>query len=171
MMALPNVKQKIKKKDGAYNLTFEDSIDAANYTMQELTRAALRDSAKYLRRLMGDQLKSFYGVNYIAYYHGKVFKANRTGKLIKKYPGSAVQYWVRKRECDLQIGFKQDSWYGMKQELGDKGQPKLGILRNTTYDNIDKIRTIQSQYLDGMNNEKPFDPGDDEYKSHEGEEE
>lgn len=170
-MALPNSKLKIRKKDGEYNLTFEDSIDPANYTLKELTRAALRDSAKYIRRLVGDKLKSYYSAHYIGFRRKKLLNAPRIGKLIKKYPGSAVQYWVRKKEADLFIGFKLMSWYGAKQELGDKGQPKLGFLRNTTMQNVSKLQEIQSKYLDKMNTPKPFDIGGNEYKSREGEEE
>lgn len=168
---LPNKKIKIQKKSGAYDLTFEENIDAANYTLKELTRAALRDSAKYIRRLVGDQLKDFYAVNYIGFSRRRLINAPRAGKLIRKYPGSALQYWVRKKESDLQIGFKQSAWYGMNQELGDKGQPRLGILRTTTYGNISKLREIQGQYLDKMNAGQAFDPGNDEYKSQEGVEE
>src|SRR5690625_3812780 len=77
---------------------------------------------------------------------------------LRKLPGmrrskriySSTQYWVRRIEADLQIGFKHDSWYGARSELGTSNQPKRNILRSTVYDNIDQIRIIQGQYLSAI---------------------
>lgn len=160
-MALPNAKMKTKKVDGVIEYTFTDEIDAANYTLNELTRGALYDVARYLRRQVGEELYSFWSGRFVKNYgrtHVRHVDENRTGKLLKKYMNQATQKWVGKKYCDLQIGFKENSWYGTAQELGARNYPKLGILKNTAYKNIDKIRDIESRYLDGMNNEKPFEP-------------
>ena len=66
---------------------------------------------------------------------------------------SSTQYWVRKRETDLQIGFKHDTWYGVLQELGTKGQPARHILRGTVMENLDDIRRVQGRYLSAIENE------------------
>ena len=62
---------------------------------------------------------------------------------------------VRKKENDLQIGFKHNSWYGALSELGDKNQPKRGILRDTVFENIDTIQEIQGQYLSALSEQSP----------------
>lgn len=130
-MPMPKSVTKIKK-DG---IEFISNVDRINYTIEELSRAALRDSAKLIRKRMIQKLRKLPGM--------------KRGKRVY----SSTQYWVRKRETDLQIGFKHDTWYGVLQELGSKNQPKRGILRDTVYENIDEIRKIQGQYLSAIDDE------------------
>src|SRR5690554_3319724 len=68
-------------------------------------------------------------------------------------PSAAFQYWVRKRELDLVIGSKHDTWYGAQQELGSRNQPKRSIIKGTVMKNIDNIRKIQGQYLSAVEKE------------------
>lgn len=149
-MALPKSVTKIDKA----GVKFISNVDAVNYTIEELTRAALRDSAKLIRKRLIEAQKQLPGMK-------------RSRRLYR-----STQYWVRRRESDLQIGFKHDSWYGAKSELGTSGQPARGFLRDTVYNNIDEIRRIQSQYLSGISAGKPDLSGtsEDEYKSPDGEE-
>ena len=147
-LPLPNAKMKINK-DG---VKFESNVDAVQYALVELERAALRDTAKFIRKKMVEKLRKLPGMR----------KSKR--------PYSSTQYWVRKRETDLQIGFKHNTWYGVLQELGDRGQPKRDILRSTVMENIDQIQTIQGQYLSALNQKNPDIPSEEEYKSTEGEE-
>lgn len=146
-MALPNAKMKIDKN----GVRFESNIEAVEYSVTQLTKAALRDTAKFLRKRMIEKLKKMPGMK----------------KSKRLY--NSTQYWVRKKENDLQIGLKHDTWYGALAELGDKGQPKRGILRDTTYENIEEIQKIQAQYLSALNDERPDIPEEEEYTS-EGEE-
>ena len=148
-MALPKSVVKIKK-DG---VEYVSSVDKAQYTIEELTRAALRDVAKLCRKRMLEKLKKLPGLK----------RAKR--------PYKSTQYWVRKKDCDLQIGFKHDTWYGVLQELGDKNQPARHILRGTVLENIDEIRRIEGQYLQsiedenkalGLIDEEEYVSGDDE---------
>ena len=145
-MALPNAKMKINK-DG---ITFESNVDAAEYLLEELTRAALRDSAKLIRKKIIAELRTLPGMR------------KNARRLYR-----STQYWVRKKETDLVIGFKHNTWYSVFQELGDRNQPKRGILRDVVTSNIDDIVLIQSQYLSALNNKNPSDPGDEEYISNE----
>lgn len=149
-MPMPKSVTKVTK-DG---LEFTSNVDAILYTLEELQRAALRDTAKLVRRRAIQALQQLPGM-----------KRNR--RLYK-----STQYWVRRRETDLQIGFKHDSWYGVRSELGTHGSPARGILRDTVYSNIDQIRTIQAQYLSGLSAETPNLSGtsEDDYISPEGEE-
>lgn len=127
-MAVPRSVTKVKK-DG---IEFISSVDKVQYTIEELSRAALRDTAKLIRKRMVQALRELPGMK-------------RSKRIYK-----STQYWVRRRETDLQIGFKHDSWYGAHSELGSKGQPARGILRDTVFNNIDEIRKIQSQYLSAI---------------------
>lgn len=119
-------------KDG---VEFVSSVDRANYTIEELSRAALRDVAKLIRKRMVQKLKKLPGMK-------------RSKRIY-----NSTQYWVRKRETDLQIGFKHDTWYGVHQELGDRNQPARHILRGTVMENIDEIRKIEGQYLSAIEDE------------------
>lgn len=129
-MSLPKSVTKVSR-DG--KVTFTSNVDQAKYSIQELSRRALFDVAKYLRREMIIELKKLPGM----------------GKHKRIY--NSAQYWVRRRETDLQIGFKHNAWYGAHQELGDRKQPKRGILRNSVYPNIDQIRIITGKYLSAIN--------------------
>lgn len=120
------------KKNG---VEYISNVDRAKYTLNELCRAALKDTAKLIRRRMLDKARKLPGM--------------RRGKRIPK----AFQYWIRRRETDLLIGIKHDTWYGAAQELGTKSQPKRGILRDTTFENIDEIRRIQGKYLSAIEDE------------------
>jgi HK97 gp10 family phage protein len=133
---------------------YKSNVDRIKYTLEELERAALRDTAKLIRKKMIAELKKLPGM-----------KRNR-----RIY--SSSQYWVRKRETDLQVGFKHDTWYGVLQELGSKNQPRRDILRNSTFNNIDDIRRIQGAYLSALNDENRALGliSEEEYKSLEGEE-
>jgi hypothetical protein len=138
-MSLP--KSVVRFKKG--NIEYVSNVDAANYTIRELTRAALRDVGKYVTRLVNDKALKLYG--------GGLAKTNR----IIPHKGSdrtklAFGYWARKKECDLQVGVKHDSWYGTDQELGTDGMPKKAFIRNTVYDHIAEIVEIESKYLSGL---------------------
>lgn len=114
---------------------YVSNVDRVKYTLLELTRAALKDVARFLRRRMLDKARKMPGM--------------KRGKRIPH----AFQYWVRKRETDLIIGIKHDTWYGAEQELGTNGQPKRGILKQTVYENINEIRKIEGKYLSAIQNE------------------
>ena len=109
------------------NVVLENSCDRANYYIEELTRAALKDVGKYVCKETKKQIR------------------RRTGRLAKN-----IQYWVRKKELDCLVGFKTAGWYGSYQELGTEKTPKVGALRNTVDTNIDMIQRIEAQYLSAI---------------------
>lgn len=124
-MAVPSV---VKfKKDG---VEYTSRVERTKYLLSELVRAALKDTGRYVCRMTRKQIR------------------RRTGRLAKN-----TQYWVRKRELDLQVGFKPGGWYGMYQELGSEKQPKVGALRNAVMQNLEEIRRIQGQYLSAIEDE------------------
>lgn len=130
-IGLPKAVTKIKK-DG---IEFVSSVDRTSFFISELQRAALRDVAKFIRKRMIEKLKKLPGMK----------RAKR--------PYSGTQFWIRKRETDLVIGFKHDAWYSARSELGTHGQPARGILRQTVFENIDEIQRIQGQYLSAIQDE------------------
>ena len=131
-MPMPKSVTKVSR-DGS--VTFTSNVDRVNYSIRELSRKALFDIAKYIRRLMIIELKKLPGMKK----HKRIY--------------NSTQYWVRRRENDLQIGFKHNAWYGVQQELGDRNQPKRSILRDTVYKNIDQIRIITGKYLSAVEDE------------------
>lgn len=133
-MSVPKSVVKINSK----GVTYTSSVDRASYTIRELTRAALRDVGRYVTRTCNTAAQKLPGM--------KRSRRVRGGT-------SAFQYWVRKQECDLQVGIKHNTWYGADQELGSKNQPKRGILRGSVYNNVPKIIEIESQYLSALEDE------------------
>lgn len=126
-MSLPKSVVKIKK-DG---VEFTSSVDRVSYTIRELTRAALRDVGKLVCRRTRQKIR------------------RRTGRLVKN-----IQYWVRKQEGDLLVGFKPGGFYGGFQELGTEKQPKVGALSNAVKENINTIRDIEGKYLSAIEDEQ-----------------
>lgn len=111
---------------------FLSNCDRIQYTLKELTRAALRDTGKYVCRETRKKIK------------------RRTGRLAKN-----TQYWVRARQetPDLQVGFKPGGFYGLFQEIGTQKQPKIAALTESTENNIATIQKIQQQYLSAIGSE------------------
>lgn len=117
------------KKNG---VEFLSNCDRIQYTIKELTRAALRDTGKYVCRETRKKIK------------------RRTGRLAKN-----TQYWIRSKQAtpDLQVGFKPGGFYGLFQEIGTEKQPKVGALSDSTQNNISTIQKIQQQYLSAVGSE------------------
>lgn len=111
---------------------FLSNCDRIQYTLKELTRAALRDTGKYVCRETRRKIK------------------RRTGRLAKN-----TQYWVRSKQTtpDLQVGFKPGGFYGLFQEIGTESQPKIGALSDSAQNNIAEIQRIQHEYLSAVGTE------------------
>lgn len=131
-MSLPKSNLKINKK----GVQYVSNIERTKYTLAELSRAALRDVARYIKYNLRQEFNKLPGMR----------------KQSKRFK-SAYQHWLRKRECDLQIGIKHNTWYGVDQELGTKNQPKRDIVRSVVMNNLDEIRRIEGQYLSAIEDE------------------
>jgi len=125
-MAIPKSVVKMNKN----GVQFTSDVDKVQYTIRELTRAALRDVGKFVTRETRKKIN------------------RRTGRVAKN-----TQYWVRKHDVDLQVGFKPGGFYGGFQELGTSKTPKVGALYNTVSSNVAMIVKIESQYLSALENE------------------
>lgn len=134
-MPVPKSVVKIKKN----GIEYTSSVDRASYLLTELQRAALRDVGKFLRKRIIAELKKSPSI--------------KTSLKKSKRLYNSTQYWVRKRETDLQIGYKHETWYAALSELGEKGQPARHILKDTVMKNINEIRRIEGAYLSSIENE------------------
>jgi hypothetical protein len=112
-------------------------VERAEYTLEELTRAALRDIGKLVTFKARDKVRAI---------------ANHSMKRSQRVK-NAFQSWNRRRETDLQVGIKHETWYGVDQELGLDGQPKRDILRKTVFENINVIQEISAKYLKHIEDE------------------
>lgn len=123
-------------KDG---VKYVSSVDKAQYTIYELSRAALRDVGKFVMRTFR---KSYY----------QEFK-RRTGRV-----GKNAQYWCKanpryQKNPELEVGLKPGGFYGIFQEIGSSKQPKSALLKRSVEENIPEIIKIQSQYLSSLEDE------------------
>lgn len=146
-MAGPNAGMKISKVNG---ITFESGVDHVKFTLEELIHAANKDVAKFLRREVANKIFETYKPVYVK----GAIKNRRNEALKKKWVNATVQYWARKKELDLIIGYKNYNWM-TQQELGEYGYERLGILRDIVMKNIANINKIQAQYLTELNNDSP----------------
>lgn len=126
-MALPSY-TKITKN----GVEYISGLDRCQYTIKELSRAALRDVGKYIARLARQKLP------------------RKTGRARKN-----LQYWVRSKQerPDLQIGYKPGGFYGGFYETGTSKTEKLSPIYSAVAENIDTIRQIEGQYLSAIEDE------------------
>ena len=149
-MSVPKSVVKIDKKGVHYT----SSVDRASYTILELTRAALRDVGRFVvRKANAKAVKQLRGMT------STKGKSNSSWKgLHKRVKGTTSTFlykvpWAKTGLPHLEVGVTDDAWYGVEQELGSSKMPKLGILRNSTHENIAKIIEIESKYLSALESE------------------
>lgn len=136
-MSAPKSVVKINRNGVEYT----SNVDACQYYLYELSRAALRDVGKFVRRRFREEYYS-------------VFKRHSGDG------GKAVKYKViagKNTEYPrIQMGLKTgqvDGFYAYFQEFGTYNQPKHGILTSTVENNIATIVEIESKYLSGLEDE------------------
>ena len=102
-MALPSA-VKIRR-DG---VEYTNNVEAVQYTINELIRAALRDCGKLVC------------MRFRQSYYGRF--SRKKGKV-----GKFTQYWVRskKETPDLLVGIKPNAFYGGMQDFGSSKTARL----------------------------------------------
>ena len=140
-MSAPKSQVQISYKKGKTEVTYESNLDASEYYLFELTRAALRDVGKFV-------CKKFLE----AYYQHFKKHTGRGGK------GTKFKVWSSKatKYPRVQIGLaNMKGFYGFFQEFGtsDGKVPRLGLLTKTVQDNVAEIVKIESVYLSGLSGE------------------
>lgn len=140
-MATPPSVTKINK-DG---VSFVSSVDRCEYTIKELSRAALKDVGKYIRKGFREE---FY----------KEFE-KRTGKGPKavKYTVFSSANTIKPR---VEIGLPKSApgkpvtgFYSFFQEVGTSKQKKLGLLSKFVENHVATIIQIESQYISALEDE------------------
>ena len=139
-MPMPKSVTKIDKN----GVKYISSVDRTSYTIQELTRAALKDVAKFVRR------------------EAKANAPKQSGDYKKN-----IATWVRKDrrtgEFELQLGVytakqskkknKNAIYFAHIIEFGSRFVGGLKVLTNAVQSNIATIIQIESQYLSAIENE------------------
>lgn len=136
-MGVPKSVVKVKKNGVEYT----SNVDAAEYYIFELSRAALRDVGKFVRTKWKE--------NYYSHFQKH---SGDAGKAVS----SVVLSGKKTKYPRVEIGLKQgkiDGFYAYFQEFGTSKTPKLGILTDTVESNIATIVEIESKYLSGLESE------------------
>lgn len=147
-MATPKSVTKIRTKQGKSYVEYTSNVKAAQYYIFELSRAALRDVAKFVKKKFKEEFYSHFG--------------RRTGNA-----GKATRYKVisgkNTKYPRVQIGLTSqdaDGYYAYFQEFGTTKKnaygvlvPKLGLLQKVVRENISEIVRIESKYLNGLSGE------------------
>ena len=136
-MSAPKSVVKVKKSGVEYT----SNVDAAQYYIHELNRAALRDVAKFVRTKFRE-----------AYYSHFQRHTGDGGKAVNYVVVASKSTTAPRVEIGLKKG-KVDGFYAFFQEFGSSRTPKLGLLRNTVEGNIQQIIEIESKYLSGLEDE------------------
>lgn len=154
-MSAPKSVTKLNKN----GVTYTSNVAAAEYYIHELTRAALRDVGKFVKKTFREKYYSIF--------------QRHTGD-----GGKATNYVVLSSKSTtnprVEIGLKKgkvDGRYSYFQEFGTSKTPKLGLLTASVEENIPTIIEIESKYLSGLEseaealsliNEKEYSDNEDE---------
>lgn len=142
-MPSPSTRSKFfTDQSGNYRVVYDSNVDAVKYYMHELTRAALKDVAKYVIKVFNTEF----------YKHFR--KHSGDAKKATKYKVWASAKTISPRvEIGLKTG-RVPGFYAYFQEFGTKsGIPRLGLLTHAAQDNIAEIVKIESRYLSGLSDE------------------
>ena len=141
-MPVPKSVIKVNKQ----GVQYISNVDATKYTMRELERGALKDVAKYLRKI----IKS------VVPFKNGVLKSN-IATWVKKYTKDGeivLQVGVYNRIQSKKKG-KIPVYHDHLLEFGTVKMQPHPYLTPSVMNNIDTIRNIESQYLAYLNNENP----------------
>lgn len=136
-MSAPKSVVKVKKNGVEYT----SNVDACQYYIHELSRAALRDVGKFVR---SEWKKSYYS-------HFKKHSGD-AGRAISSVVLASPSTTAPRIEIGLKKG-KVDGFYAYFQEFGTSKTPRLGLLQNCVEGNVQKIVEIESKYLSGLEDE------------------
>lgn len=131
-------------KDG---VQYTSSVERVQYTIEELSRAALRDIGKLLRKRVKDATPVDTGT--LRKNIGTWVRRSKDGP-------PRLQIGVYNRQRARRRGLK-DAFYAGWQEFGTSKMPAAnagrGYLASTVEDHLEDIRRITGQYLSAVENE------------------
>jgi len=142
-MPTPKSQTKIKFKKGKTEITYESNLDATQYFLYELNRAALRDVGKFVSKMFRN-----------AYYQHFEKHSGDAGKATKYNVIAGKKTTAPRVQIGLSSG-RMDGFYAYFQEFGTStgNVPRLGLLTKTVQENVPEIVKIESQYLSGLSGE------------------
>lgn len=145
-MAMPKSVTKVKK-DG---IEFVSNVDRTQYSIAELSKAALRDVSKLLRRKMRDAVKPNKRTGNVHKNIASWVRVDRETKVPELFIGV---YGAKKAK---EKGLK-DPFYAQFLEFGTSKMPAVnngrGFVKSIVEENIDEIIKIQAQYLSAIEDE------------------
>lgn len=136
-MSAPKSVTKINKN----GVTYTSNVDACQYYIHELSRAALRDVGKFIR------------TKWRQIYYELFTRHSGDGGKATNYNVIASKSTTAPR---VQVGLKTgkvDGFYAYYQEFGSSKQPRLGLLTGLVEDNVATIVEIESKYLSALESE------------------
>ena len=136
-MSAPKSVTKINKN----GVTYTSNVDACQYYIHELSRAALRDVGKFIR------------TKWRQIYYEHFTRHSGDGGKATNYNVIASKSTTAPR---VQVGLKTgkvDGFYAYYQEFGSSKQPRLGLLTGLVEDNVATIVEIESKYLSALESE------------------
>ncbi len=141
-MPVPKSVVKFKKDGDGVFIEFVSNVDTVNYTMRELSRAALRDVGRFLRKRYKDRYYSVYK------------KISGNGKF-------AISYKVNSSSPPhMDIGIKHSApgkpvrgFYTFFHEVGTIRYAARPLLKRIVEDNIADVQRIEEAYLGALNDE------------------
>lgn len=137
-MSAPKSVVKIKK-DG---VEYVSNVDRGSYYLFELTRAALRDVGKFVKKRFKE-----------SYYSNFTRRTGAAGRVTKYKVWSSKSTKYPRLQIGLPTG-RNDGFYAYFQEFGTVRTPELGLLKKTVEQNISEIVKIESQYLSAVSDER-----------------
>lgn len=148
-----------------YKVTFVDKSDDVKKTLEGLSKTALRESGKVIRKKMRENvpLRTKHFKNHIGTWV-RIDKSTGQPKMdvgfyswqkvkkIKKQPSHANPHWVEFGTHPHKISVKNakalsDSVTLYGKEVQHPGSRPTNVLRDTVYDNVAEIRAAQEKYL------------------------
>ena len=136
-MSVPKSVTKINKN----GVTYTSNVDACQYYIHELSRAALRDVGKFIRTKWRQ-----------VYYDVFTRHSGDAGKATNYNVIASKSTTAPRVQVGLKTG-KVDGFYAYFQEFGTSNQPKLRLLSTLVEENIPKIVEIESKYLSALEDE------------------
>lgn len=142
-MPAPKSQTKFKFKQGKSEVIYESNLDATQYYLYELNRAALRDVGKYVSKMFRN-----------AYYQHFKKHSGDAGKATKYNVIAGKKTTAPRVQIGLSSG-RMDGFYAYFQEFGTStgNVPRLGLLTKTVQENVSEIVKIESAYLSGLSDE------------------
>lgn len=149
-MPVPKTVTKVSKVNGNVAVTYKSNVERVNYTIKELTKAALRDVGKYLVKALSARAPKFTG-NLSKAFASEVSKDEKGQYTLKvgvyRKKDDATKHHKKFAPHLHLVLFGHNAYKNGTVVAGND------FVMETVRDNIDTIREIEGQYLSAINDE------------------